>query len=69
MAKRSAKRSAKRATSPWIKHVKAVAKSKGIAYKDALKVAAKTYNKKSAKAKKSPKRKSKSKSKSKSKRH
>lgn len=60
--KKSAKHSSKkRATSPWIKHVKAVAKSKGIAYKDALKVAAKTYTKVTPKSKKgkSPKKKSK----------
>jgi hypothetical protein len=53
----------KRATSPWIKHVKAVAKSKGIAYKDALKVAAKTYTKVTPKAKKAKKSKKSKKSK------
>lgn len=43
MAKR---RSSKKSASPWIKHVKSVAKSKGISYKDALKIAGKTYTKK-----------------------
>ena len=32
-------------TSPWIAHVKAVAKKQGITYPEALKVAAKTYKK------------------------
>lgn len=32
--------------SDWITHVKKVAKDKGISYKDALKVASKTYKKK-----------------------
>lgn len=35
--------------SDWISHVKKVAKEKGIAYKDALKVAGKTYKKKDMK--------------------
>ena len=32
--------------SGWIEHVKKVAKDKGISYKEALKVASKTYKKK-----------------------
>ena len=31
--------------SPWIKHVKSVAKKENISYKDALKIAGKSYNK------------------------
>ena len=32
-------------SSPWITHVKAVQKEKGISYKEALKVAAQSYKK------------------------
>lgn len=33
-------------TSPWIAHIKAVQKEKGISYKEAMKVAKETYKKK-----------------------
>jgi hypothetical protein len=33
-------------TSPWIMHVKAVAKEKGISYKEAMKIARESYKKK-----------------------
>jgi hypothetical protein len=36
----------KKKTSPWIAHVKSVAKEKNISYKEALKVAGATYKKK-----------------------
>jgi hypothetical protein len=37
--------SKKRAMNPWVLHVKAVAKQKGISYREALKVAKATYKK------------------------
>jgi hypothetical protein len=44
-AKATAKRS-KAGAGSWINHVKQVAKTKGISYKEALKVASKSYKKK-----------------------
>lgn len=32
--------------SPWIEHIKKVAAQKGISYKEAMKIASKTYKKK-----------------------
>ncbi len=41
--KLSDERKPKKKSSPWISHVKAVAKAKKISYKDALKQASKSY--------------------------
>ena len=43
--KASRKASRGKKTSPWIAHVKSVAKKEGIPYGDALKIANKTYKK------------------------
>ena len=43
--KASKKASRGKKTSPWIAHVKSVAKKEGIPYGDALKIASKTYKK------------------------
>lgn len=45
-AKAAPKKKKAAGANPWIAHVKKVAAAKGISYKDALKVASKTYKKK-----------------------